>query len=53
MFAWKGRFGNSKLGSRVKKFRMDELNADRVEAELSFDPKCVAPDLAVYASAMA
>jgi hypothetical protein len=52
MFAWKGRFGNSKLGSRIKKFRMEELNADRVEAELSFDPKCVAPDLGVYASAM-
>jgi hypothetical protein len=53
MFAWKGRFGNSRLGSRIKKFRMDELDADRIEAELSFDPKCVAPDLAVYASAMA
>ena len=53
MFAWKGRFGNSRLGSRISKFRMDELKADRVEAELSFDPKCVAPDLAVYASAMA
>jgi len=52
MFAWKGRFGNSKLGSRIKKFRMEHLKSDRVEAELSFDPKLVAPDLAVYASAV-
>ena len=53
IFAWKGRFGNSKLGSRIKKFRMEHLNADRVEAELSIDPKMVAPDLGVYASAVA
>ena len=52
VFAWKGRFGNSKLGSRIKKFRMEQLNSDRVEAELSFDPKLVASDLAVYASAV-
>jgi hypothetical protein len=52
VFAWKGRFGNSRLGSRIKKFRMEHLDSDRVEAELSFDPKLVASDLAVYASAV-
>ncbi len=53
MFAWKGRFGNNKLGARIKKFRMEELNSFRIEAELSFDAKLVAPDMAVYASAVA
>ncbi len=52
IFAWKGRFGNSRLGSRVKKFRMENLKSDRVEAELSIDPKLIAPDLGVYASAV-
>lgn len=52
IFAWKGRYGNSKLGSRIKKFRMENLNSDRIEAELSVDSKLVASDLAVYAGAV-
>jgi len=52
MFAWKGRYGSNKLGARIKKFRMEELNSERIEAELSFDAKLVAPDMGVYASSV-
>ncbi|VVB63932.1 Uncharacterised protein [uncultured archaeon] len=49
-FAWKGRTGNSNIGSRVKKFRMENLDSDRVEAEMSWDFKVVAADMGVYAT---
>jgi len=31
---------------------MEELNGERVEAELSFDARIVAPDMGVYASSV-
>jgi hypothetical protein len=31
IFAWKGYFGTSRFGSRVKKFRMENLESDRIE----------------------
>ena len=49
-FAWKGYTGASKLGSRIKKFRMEELEADRIEGEMAFDPKQVAADMGLYAA---
>jgi len=48
-FAWTGRFGNSAIGSRIKKFRVETRSSDRIEAEMSFDFKIVAPDLGFYA----
>jgi len=52
IFAWKGRYGSNKVGARVKRYRMEELNGERVEAELSFDARIVAPDMGVYASSV-
>lgn len=49
-FAWTGLLGASALGSRMKRFRMDALSADRVEGDLAFDMKVVADDLGVFFS---
>jgi hypothetical protein len=47
-FAWKGLLGANAGGSRVKKFRMDHLEADRIEGEMAMDCKAVATDLGVW-----
>lgn len=45
-FNWSGLLGSSGgLGTRVSKFRMEELKSDRVEIEMAFDLKLVAADL--------
>lgn len=48
-FGWRGLLGGEALGARIKKFRMDELDSDRVEGEMATDMKMVAPDLGVFA----
>lgn len=48
-FAWKGRTGNSNIGTRIKKYRMENLDSDRVEAEMSIDFRVVASDMGLYA----
>ena len=50
IFAWKGYFGASRFGSRVKKFRMENLESDRIEEEMAFDAKKIAADLGIYAA---
>ena len=50
IFAWKGYFGASRFGSRVKKFRTANLESDRIEEEMAFDAKQIAPDLCIYCS---
>jgi hypothetical protein len=52
IFAWRGLLGSSAFGNRVKKFRMEELESDRVEGEMAFDAKLIAPDLGVYANSV-
>jgi hypothetical protein len=47
-FSWKGYLGASAQGTRIKKFRMEHLNSDRVEAEIAYDQKVVAADLGVF-----
>ncbi len=46
-FVWKGLSG---LGTamKIKSFRMEELESDRVEGEYAFDLKLVASDMGVY-----
>ncbi|VVB67140.1 Uncharacterised protein [uncultured archaeon] len=51
-FAWKGFYGASKLGTRIKKFRMEPLSADRIEGDLAIDPKIVAPDMGLLAASV-
>lgn len=46
-FGWSGLLGAGAFGNRIKRFRMDELNSDRIEGEIAFDTKVVAPELGV------
>jgi hypothetical protein len=47
-FEWTGYIGASPRGSRMKKFRMEALAADRVEAEMAYDFKQVSSDLGIF-----
>lgn len=49
--SWTGLFGAGALGTRMKKFRMEWLESDRVEGDCAFDLKQVAPELGVFFSA--
>lgn len=53
-FAWRGYLGASAFGGRIRKFRMEPIRADRVEIEMAYDQKIVAPELGrFYSSAVA
>jgi hypothetical protein len=47
-FSWNGWMGASQLGHRIKRFRMEHLEADRVEVQMAFDHKIVAPDVGYF-----
>lgn len=51
VFAWRGVSGMYGATVGVKKFRMEHLASDRVEAEVAFDHKVVATDLGYFFSA--
>lgn len=48
IFTWNGLLGAGAFGTRIKRFRMEEIASDRVEGEMAFDMKVVAPDVGVY-----
>jgi hypothetical protein len=53
-FAWTKRFGAGPQGERIKKFRMEEIESDRIEGQMNFDQKVIATDLGkFFASAVA
>lgn len=47
-FTWNGLLGAGAAGNRIRSFRMEHLSADRIEGEMSYDQKVVAPDLATF-----
>ena len=47
-FTWNGYLGGNAQGIRVKRFRMEHIAADRIEAEMTYDMKVVSPDMGVY-----
>jgi hypothetical protein len=47
-FSWTGPAGNTPAGMRIKRFRMENLEADRIEAQMSFAYKVTGPDLGYY-----
>jgi len=47
-FAWSGFLGGGALGTRMKRMRMEHLESDRLEIEMSFDQKLVAADLGSF-----
>lgn len=54
IFTWNGLLGAGAYGSRVKRFRMEAIESDRIEGEMAFDMKVVSPELGTFfASAVA
>jgi hypothetical protein len=47
-FSWTGLYGNGAYGNRIKKFRMEAIESDRVEGEMAYDQKLIAPELGVF-----
>ena len=53
-FAWTGYTGASNLGTRIRRFRMEEITSWRIEGESAFDMKVVDPAAGLFfASAVA
>lgn len=48
IFSWTGLLGAGAQGNRISTFRMEWLKADRIEAEMSYDMKVVAPELGAF-----
>jgi hypothetical protein len=44
-FSWNGYLGSGEEGGRIKRFRVEENAADRIEMEMAFDMKVVCADL--------
>jgi len=49
-FAWRGFQGASAAGARMKRFRMEQLESDRVEIESAYAHKVVSADCAFFFS---
>jgi hypothetical protein len=47
-FSWNGWMGASSMGHRIKRFRMEHLESDRVEAQMAFDHNIVAADCGYF-----
>jgi hypothetical protein len=47
-FSWTGYLGAGNAGNRIKTFRMENLAADRIEAEMAFDSKLISADLGQF-----
>lgn len=48
IFAWTGLLGGAAAAAQIKQFRMEQLGANRVEAQIAIDPKLVAADCGCY-----
>lgn len=46
-FSWTGMVGSTANGVRIKRFRMEQNEADRIEGQMSFDMKLVSSDLGI------
>jgi hypothetical protein len=49
-FTWRGYLGGNAKGIRVKRFRMENLASDRIEAEQTYDMQVVCPDMGMFLS---
>jgi len=47
-FSWQGFLGSTNMGWRIKRFRQERINSDRVEIDMAFDQKLVAADLGYF-----
>ena len=51
-FSWAGFMGAGAMGMRMKRFRMEWLECDRVEVQAAYDQKAVSTDCAVFFSSI-
>jgi hypothetical protein len=51
-FSWTGFFGAGVMGNRIKSFRMEWLESDRVEIEMAFALKLIGADLGYFFSSI-
>ncbi len=47
-FAWVDLFGANAVGGRILRFRMEHLKSDRVEGEMAWDFRVIAPEMGVF-----
>lgn len=47
-FSWTGFLGAGTMGQRIRKFRQERINSDRIEIDMAFDQKLVAADLGTF-----
>ena len=47
-FSWTGLMGAGALGMRMKRIRMEEREADRLEIQMAFDQKLISADLGQF-----
>lgn len=50
IFNWQGYPNANVEGTRIKQFRLEAINSDRIEGELAMDLQIVAPDLGAFFS---
>ena len=49
-FVWSGYLGGNAEGIRIKRFRMEPIASDRIEAEQTYDMKVVCADMGLFVS---
>lgn len=47
-FSWTGYLGAAATGQRIKRFRMEQLESDRVEIQMAYTQKVIGSDLGVF-----
>lgn len=47
-FNWTGLIGGGSNGQRISSFRLERQKSDRVEGEMAFDTKIVAPEVGIF-----
>ena len=51
-FSWTGFLGAGQEGNRIKRFRLERQESDRVEVQMAFDQKLIAADLGYFFSSI-
>ena len=49
-FSWTGLMGNTPAGARIKRFRMEQNEAERIEGQMAFDYKVTGSELGYFFS---
>lgn len=47
-FSWNGWMGATGMGHRIKRFRMENLESDRIEVQMAYDQKVIGSDLGYF-----